>query len=268
MAVQPPVQARPGSPPPPPKPNKDEDARLLTIIEHLQELRYRLMVSAGALVVGIGASFYPLSRLFISFLEQPAKDRVPNFELVFTEPLEFWTAYFQVSLLLGIAIAMPVIVYQVLAFVGPGLTASERRWLFPIVIGASVSFLAGCTFAYYVELPPALKFLIGSTGGVDAHPLIRIQSYISFTTRLILVTGLVFELPLFVMGLAKIGVVRSGQLLRWWRQAIVIAFVVAAIVTPSIDPVTQSLVAGPIIGLYFVGIVLAKLVEGAPLIPR
>jgi sec-independent protein translocase protein TatC len=268
MAVQPPVQAPPPPPPQQPPPQRNQDARMLTILEHLQELRYRLMICAGALLVTVSASFYPLSKMFIRFLEQPAKDRVANFQLVFTEPLEFWTSYFKVSLLLGIAMAMPVIVYQILAFVSPGLTKAERRWLYPIVIGASVSFLAGCTFAYYVELPPALKFLLGNTGGVEAQPLMRIQSYIDFVTRLILVTGLVFELPLFVMGLAKIGVVRSGKLLGWWRHAIIIAFVAAAIVTPSIDPITQSLVAGPMIGLYFLGIVLAKFVEGAPLIQR
>ena len=267
MAAQPPVQA----PPPPshqPEPRRDHEAKILTILEHLQELRYRLMVCSGALLVGVSVSFYPLTRYFIRFLSEPAKSKVANFELVFTEPLEFWTSYFKVSLLLGVAIAMPVIVYQILAFVGPGLTKAERRWLYPIVIGASLAFLGGCAFAYYVELPPALKFLIGNTGGVNAKPLIRIQSYIDFVTRMIMVTGLVFELPLLVMGLAKIGVVRSRQLLRWWRHAIVVAFVVAAVVTPSIDPVTQTLVAAPIIALYFVGIVLAKLVEGAPLIQR
>jgi sec-independent protein translocase protein TatC len=267
MAAQPPVQA----PPPPsrqPEPRRDHEGKILTILEHLQELRYRLMVCSGALLVGVSVSFYPLTRYFIRFLSEPAKNKVDNFELVFTEPLEFWTSYFKVSLLLGVTIAMPVIVYQVLAFVRPGLTKAERRWLYPIVIGASLAFLGGCAFAYYVELPPALKFLLGNTGGVDAKALIRIQSYIDFVTRMILVTGLVFELPLLVMGLAKIGVVRSRQLLRWWRHAIVIAFVVAAVVTPSIDPVTQALVAGPIVGLYFVGIVLAKLVEGAPLIQR
>ena len=95
-----------------------------------------------------------------------------------------------------------------------------------------------------------------------------VQSYIDFVTRLILATALVFELPLVVMGLAKIGVVTSRKLLGWWRLAIVGAFIAAAIVTPSIDPVTQSLVAGPIIVLYFVGIALAKLVEGSPLIAR
>ncbi len=165
---------------------------------------------------------------------------------------------------------MPVHIYQLLAFVSPGLTWNERKWLYPIVFGATLSFIAGAAFAYYIELPPALKFLVDQPGDIteNVRPFIRIQSYIDFVTRLILVTGLVFELPLIVMGLAKIGIVTSKKLLGWWRYAIIGAFVGAAIVTPSIDPVTQSLVAGPIIVLYFLGIGLAKLVEGNPLFAR
>ncbi len=154
-----------------------------------------------------------------------------------------------------------------LAFVGPGLTKTEKRWAFPIVIGASAMFVAGCAFAYYIELPPALGFLLHSPGDF-ATPLISVQSYIDFVTRLMLITGLVFETPLLVMALAKVGVVTSRKLLKWWRFAIVGAFVVAAIVTPSIDPYTQTLVAIPMIVLYFAGIALAKLVESNPIIPH
>lgn len=265
MAIQPPAAA-PAQEPPPEPPKHEEEEKVLTILEHLQELRTRLLIAVLALLVGVSASVYPLTGWFIRFLSEPGKDRVEDFELVFTEPLEYWTTYFRVSLLLGVAIAMPVIVYQFLAFVGPGLTKDERRWVFPIVGGASLMFLAGAAFAYYVELPPALGFLLGSTG--EATPLIRVKSYIDFVTRLTLVTGLVFELPLVIMGLAKLGVVTSQKLIGWWRYAIVLCVIVAAIVTPSIDPLTQMLVAGPMIVLYFMSIGLAKLVEGRPLIPR
>lgn len=258
MAIEP-AEAPPTEQPP-------HDGKALTILEHLQELRQRVFIIAIALVIGVGLSAYPLTGYLIEFLSEPAKDKVENFELIYTEPLEYWTAYFRVTLLLGITIAMPVIVYELLAFVSPGLTKDERRWLIPLVIAATAAFLAGCAFAYYVELPPALNFLLVSNE--DVQPLIRIKSYIDFVTRLILVTGLVFELPLVVMGLAKIGVVNSRQLLRLWRYALVAAFVLAAIVTPSIDPITQSLVAGPMIVLYFLGIGLARLVEGNPLIRR
>ena len=262
MAVQPPAEDSSPS-------EQEESSRTQTILGHLQELRYRAMISAGALVIGIAVSFWPLTGMVIKFLAVPAQEQVDDFNLIFTEPLEYWTTYFRVSLLLGISISMPVHVYQVLAFVSPGLTWNERKWLYPIVVGATFSFLVGAAFAYYIELPPALKFLIDQPGDIsDVRPFIKIQSYINFVTRLILATALVFELPLVVMGLAKIGVVTSKKLLGWWRFAIVGAFVAAAIVTPSIDPITQSLVAGPIIVLYFVGIALAKLVEGSPMIAR
>jgi sec-independent protein translocase protein TatC len=266
MAVQPPAQAPPGEPPPEPPEQEQQRGKTLTILEHLHELRYRLMVASGALLLGVLVSLWPLTGWFIDFLAEPGRDRVEDFELIFTEPLEYWTSYFRVSLLLGVSLAMPVIVYQILAFVAPGLTPQERRWLYPIVLGASLAFVAGAAFAYYIELPPALSFLVGSTG--DIKPFIRIKSYIDFVTRVILVTGIVFEMPLVVMGLAKLGVVTSRKLLGWWRYAIVLAFVGAAVVTPSIDPITQSLVAGPMIVLYFLGIGLAKLVEGNPILRR
>lgn len=245
---------------------RDQDEKNLTILEHLQELRQRLMICAIALVVGVAVSFYPLSYWVLDWLKAPAEGRVENFELIFTEPLEFWSTFFRVSLLLGITLAMPVFVWQTLAFVGPGLTRNEKRWAYPIVFGASFMFVAGCAFAYFVMMPPALNFLLDFPD--QATPLISIRKYVDFTTRLMLVSGLVFETPLLVMGLAKIGIVSSRQLFRWWRFAIVGAFIVAAIVTPSIDPITQSLVAGPMIILYFVGILLAKLVEKTPIIPR
>jgi sec-independent protein translocase protein TatC len=238
----------------------------LTILEHLQELRHRLMICAGALVLGMIVSFYPLTKWVLEWIQEPAKDRVENFHLIFTQPLEYWTTYFQVSLMLGLTLAMPVILWQMLAFVGPGLTSNEKRWAYPIVLGASAMFVLGCAFAYYVELPPALNFLL-DTGGI-AEPFISVQKYVGFVTKLLIVNGLAFQVPLVVMGLAKLGIVTSRRLLGWWRFAIVGAFIISAIVTPSIDPVTQTLVAGPMIILYFFGIGLAKLVESRPIIPR
>ncbi|MCH8025488.1 MAG: twin-arginine translocase subunit TatC [Chloroflexi bacterium] len=261
MAAQPPAQSTSDETPQP-----DQQSRTVTILEHLQELRYRAMVTAGALVVGVGVSLWPLTGWVIKFLKQPAEDSKEGFVLVFFEPLEGWTTYFRVSLLLGIAIAMPVLVYQLLAFVSPGLTKTERRWVYPIALGASLSFIAGVAFAYYIELPPALRFLLNPPEGIG-EPLISAGKYFDFVTRLLLMTGLVFELPLVIMGMAKLGVVTSSRLWGWWRYAIIFAFVLAAVVTPSIDPITQSLVAGPIIVLYFAGIGLAKLVEGNPILP-
>jgi sec-independent protein translocase protein TatC len=245
---------------------RDEEKNL-TILEHLQELRRRLMICAGALVLAMVLSFYPATTWVLEWLKEPAESRVENFQLVFTQPLEYWTTFFRVSLLVGITLAMPVFLWQTIAFVGPGLTKNEKRWAYPIVIGASAMFVAGCAFARYVEMPPALNFLLDAPNDI-ATPFISVKSYVDFATRLMLVTGLVFETPLVVMGLAKIGLVNSRSLLRWWRFALVGAFILSAIVTPSIDPITQFFVAAPMIVLYFVGIGLARLVETKPIIPR
>ncbi len=259
MAVEAPPEATPS-------PEPREEGKLLTILEHLEELRKRLIWAAGSVIVATLASLVA-TQWILEWLIEPARDRLQGGEIVFTEPLEYWGTYFRVALLAGIAISMPMVLYQLMAFVGPGLTRQEKRWVYPIVFGASFAFVAGAAFAYYVELPPAFRFLLSTPGDV-AKPFLKVGSYVNFVTRLMLVTGLVFELPLVVMGLAKIGIVTSRRLWGWWRQAIILAFVAAAVVTPSIDPVTQSIVAGPIIVLYFAGIALAKLVEGRPILPR
>ncbi|MEX2247347.1 MAG: twin-arginine translocase subunit TatC [Dehalococcoidia bacterium] len=241
--------------------NREPDGKVLTIIEHLEELRYRVLVSAIALVVGVGVAIWPLTGYAIDFLVQPGKDEIDGFKLHQFQLMEYWSTYFRVAMLLGLAMAMPVIMYQLLAFVAPGLTRSERRWLYPIVIGCSLMFVAGMAFAYYIELPPALDFLLDPHTD-DVEPTIGVKTYIDAVTRLLLLTGLVFQLPFVIMGLAKIGVVTSRKLIGWWRYAFVAAVLLAAIVTPSIDPFTQAIVAVPIIILYVMGAGLAKLVEG------
>jgi sec-independent protein translocase protein TatC len=155
---------------------------------------------------------------------------------------------------------MPVIVWQVLGFLSPGLRGRERTWLWGTALGAGGLFLTGVLCAYYVALPPALDFLL-NFGDDYAEPTIRIGSYMDFVTRLLFWTGVSFEMPIVIMYLARFRVVTTTQLIHWWRLAFVGAFIIAAIVTPSIDPVTQTLVAGPIIILYIIGIGLAFLVQ-------
>jgi sec-independent protein translocase protein TatC len=246
--------------PPPPAPEPPRDERMMTLIEHIEELRYRLFVSALFVVIGLGVSVF-FGGDIIDFLKEPAEKRNEDFELQFIEPFELFVTYFRVSLLGGLIFGMPMIVYQGLRFVSPGLHPNERRWLYATVAGSFVLFLGGVAFAYYVALPPALNFLLDFGDGELARPNIRVGSYVDFVTRLLFWTGVTFQTPLVVMYLARFRVVTWRQLVRWWRIAIVGAFLIAAIVTPTIDPVTQSLVAGPIIVLYFLGILLAILVQ-------
>jgi sec-independent protein translocase protein TatC len=245
---------------PPSEPQEPASTKYMTILEHLAELRFRLVVAGGALVVATAACFYFTGQI-LEFLKEPAEDRSTDFVLIFTEPMEKLVTYFRVALLAGLIAAMPVIVFQLLMFVTPALTRQEKRWVYVVVFGASLAFVAGVAFAYYVALPPALGFLLNFGGDEVARPQIKIGSYVDFVTRLLFWTGVVFETPLLIMGLARFRVVNARQLVRMWRYAFIGAFVVSAIVTPSIDPVTQSLVAGPIIVLYAIGIVLAWLVQ-------
>ena len=247
----------PAEPPTPPQPEPSE--KLQTIMEHLRELRHRVMMSAIGVVIGLVISAV-FADDFIEFLKEPAEEKHPGLQLQFIEPFENFVTYFRVSLLGGLVVGMPMIVFQALRFVTPALHRNERWWLYGTVAGATGLFLGGVAFAYYIALPPALDFLLNFNNDL-AQPNIRIGSYVDFVTRLLFWTGVAFQTPIIVMYLARFGIVRARQLLEWWRLAVVGAFVVSAIVTPTIDPVTQSLVAGPIIVLYFLGIVLAVIVQ-------
>lgn len=231
----------------------------MTLLGHLRELRNRVTWMAGAVVVGMSIFFVPpIGFAAIEFLLEPAQS--DTFEAQAITPLENLVTYFRVALMGGIVVGMPMLIYQTLRFVTPALTPQEKRWIYPIVVGASLSFVVGMAFAYYLVLPAAYGFLF-EFGSSFARPSPTISSYMDLTIRLIVLLGLVFELPILIMGLARLRVVHWRKLLGWWRLAIIGAFVVSAVATPTIDPVTQSLVAGPMIVLYAVGIVLAYIVR-------
>lgn len=239
----------------------EETGGEMTLLEHLLELRSRVMWSALAVAAGMIAFFIPpVGFGVIGWLLAPARETVPDFRPQYIEPMENIAVYFRVALLGGVTVAMPMLVFQLLGFIAPALTKSEKRWLFPIVFLATVAFVGGLAFGYWIVLPVTLGFLL-SFGNDIAQADWRIGNYIGFVTRILLVMGFVFETPLLVMGLAKARVVTARKLLGWWRLAVVAAFLIAAVVTPTIDPITQSLVGGPIVVLYFVGIGLAWLVR-------
>jgi sec-independent protein translocase protein TatC len=233
----------------------------MTLLDHLFELRSRVTWSAAAVVVGMIPFFYiPLGEAAIDFLIEPARDQNPDFKAQAITPMENIFTYFRVVLLAGVAFGMPMLVYQALRFITPALTPQEKRWVIPIVLGTSVSFFLGLTFGYLVVLPAAYAFLFSfGTGFADVTP--TISSYMDLTLRLLLVMGFVFETPIVIMGLAKFGVVNAKKLRGWWRWALVGSFAISAVATPTPDPVTQTLVGGPMFILYVVGIGLAWLVR-------
>ncbi|MBM3140701.1 MAG: twin-arginine translocase subunit TatC [Chloroflexi bacterium] len=229
----------------------------MTLLEHLQELRSRVAWSGLAVLLGMIVFFIPpIGFGAIEFLLDPAVRQTPNFRAQAITPMENIVVYFRVALLGGVALGMPMLIYQSMQFVVPALTTREKRWTVPVVAGGSTMFILGLAFGYFILLPAAYGFLF-KFGSSFADITPTISSYMDLTTRLLLVCGLVFETPIIIMGLARAGVVSASRLTRWWRFALVGAFAISAILTPTPDPVTQSLVAGPIILLYFVGIGLA-----------
>ena len=246
---------------PEPGPPPEQGGGEMPLLQHLLELRTRVTWAAGAVLLGMAVFFVPrFGFATIEFLLEPARDRSPDFEAQAITPLENLVTYFRVALMGGLVLGMPMLVYQTLRYVAPALTPAEKRWIYPLVAAASLSFVGGMAFAYFVVLPPAYSFLF-DFGSSFATPSPTITSYMDLTIRLIVILGLVFELPIVVMGLARLRVVHWRRLLGWWRFAIIGAFVISAIATPTIDPVTQSLIAGPMVALYFVGIGLAWFVR-------
>jgi len=230
------------------------DEKRMTIFEHLAELRMRLIRSFVAL--GVATLFSLLfTRPVFEILKAPAQ----SIDLIFIDPTEGVGSYFRVALLAGVILAMPAIVYQAVMFVVPGLTPTEKRYLFWLLPGATLSFVVGVVFAYAVLMPPALTFLLGWPGEDIARPQIRLSSYIDFVTRFLFWVGVVFETPLIIYFLAKVRVVSPQRLASLRKYAIVGAFALGAVITPTFDPVNQTLVAVPLILLYEVGILLARL---------
>jgi len=230
----------------------------LTLGEHLQELRRRLFISALALLVGSAVSFAFFQEI-IEVLVRPShlQDGVGP-QLIYIEVTELLTTSVKVSLLAGLILAFPVILYQVVMFVAPGLTEGEKRYLFAFLPGAMLAFLAGVAFAYFVLAPPALRFLL-TFGGDIATPMIRISNLVDLMVRLLFWMGLAFETPLVMYLLAQLGVVNARTFARFRRLWVVVAFILAAIITPTFDPGNQALVAAPLLLLYEIGILLAKL---------
>lgn len=231
----------------------------MTLLEHLKELRYRVMVSGLAVLVGVVLCFY-FWETILGWMMAPARSRVDDFQVSSFSPTDRVGIIVKIGLYGGLIVASPVVVYQLLAFIVPGLTPRERRILLPGVLGAAAFMLAGMAFAYWVILPASLGFLL-SLGSDEIQDVIGIRQYVDFVTRIIFWVGLSFELPMVLAVAAKLGLVRARQLLGFWRYAVILVFVIAAIVTPTPDPLTQTFVAGPLFALYFLGILFAWLVQ-------
>jgi len=227
----------------------------MPFMEHLGELRTRIMRSLYSLIVGLAIAL-PFSERITDWLARPVTKL--GYKLVFTAPAEAFWVQMKVALIVGLFISAPGILWQVWAFVAPGLHEHEKKYAAPFVIIGTVMFLAGGAFSLFVVTPYAIAFLL-SYARDTLQPMITLENHIDFLLKFTLAFGAVFELPLVITLLARMGVVTSKQLARNRKYAILGAFIAGAVLTPTPDAFNQTLMAGPLILLYEVGIVCARI---------
>ena len=227
----------------------------MPFMEHLGELRVRIVRGLLALLVGLGIAL-PFSQKIVDYLARPVQATGNN--LVFLALTEAFWVQMKVAVIVGLFIAAPAILWQVWRFVAPGLHEHERKYAAPFVIVGSLLFLGGGVFSLKVVTPFAIQFLL-SYSRPGLQPMISIGSYVDFLLKFTLAFGLVFELPLAITVLARMGVVTPAALAKNRKYAILGAFVAGAILTPTPDAFNQALMAGPLIILYEVGIISARI---------
>lgn len=238
----------------------EQDEGRMTFFEHLEELRTRLIRAILAIIVGFTVCIAFGERLF-NLLASPITALLPQGStLIFTGLPDPFFMYLKVSFVAGIFLVLPFIVYELWRFVRPGLLEHERGMAVPFIVAAVLLFYMGASFAYFVVFPAAFKFFLGYQTEV-LKPMIAIKEYVSLVMLLMLAFGVVFETPIVIVFLGLLGVVDSGMLKRGRRYFIVLAFIIAAILTPTPDVINQTLMAVPMLIFYEVGIVILAFFE-------
>ena len=222
----------------------------MPLLRHLDELRRRVFKAFAAVILGVGVSF-AFAEQAINYLASPIGG---SEALVSIEVTENIAVYMRVALLGGVALGMPFILYQAMQFILPGLKGREKLWLILGVPFASLLFAGGAAFTWFLMIPTAIPFL---TSFIGITTQVRPANYFDFITNLMFWIGLSFEMPIVFMLLARLKFVTARQLAGGWRYAVVAITVVAAAITPTVDPVNMGLVTLPLMGLYLVSIVLA-----------
>jgi sec-independent protein translocase protein TatC len=226
----------------------------MTLWGHLTELRKRIIYSVAALIIGIIISVL-FGDYLLEFIARPIGGLENLLSIQVTENI---SVYFRVTMLGGFIIALPFILIQLFLFISPGMTMKERRWVLWAIPIATFLFLGGALFAYIVMLPTALPFLV-QFPGPDVLP--KWKDYVDFITNLIFWIGLSFETPLLMYLLAKLGIINAKGLAKQWRFAIIIIALIAAVATPTPDPINMAILMAPLFILYLLGILLAALAE-------
>lgn len=231
----------------------------LPFTEHLEELRWRLIIVIATITVWFGIC-YTYSVDIIKFVQKPL-----NQKLIFISPTEAFFVNLKVAFFAAIFLSLPVIIYQLWAFVAPGLLEKEKKYTLPFIISATICFIIGAGFCYFIVLPVGTKFLLSFAGG-ELKPMISVNNYISFISRFMIAFGAVFEFPVVIFFLSKVGIVTPEILSKNRRYSILGIFIISAILTPP-DVFTMFLMAIPLMGLYEISILIAKFFGKKAVIP-
>ena len=237
----------------------------MTFLEHLEELRWVFIKSSIAVLMASAACLGFSGKIF-RWLQGPLQQVLPEgSHFIATTPFESYAVYFKVALVFGFLAASPFLFYFFWAFLKPGLKKEERRGVIPLALVCSLLFVGGALFGYFFVFPTGFRFVVGILDGTGIVLYPKMSDYLSFALRLLIAFGVIFELPLFLLVLGKFGLVNATQLAKSRKYVLVGIFLVAGILTPGPDVLSQVLMALPLLLLYEVGIVLVRIFAPAPL---
>ena len=243
-------------------PDEDDDTSVagkMSFLEHLDELRKRIVNSAIAIGVCVVLGFAFINRI-VDFILAPTRHALPpGVKMIYTEPGEAFSLYIQISLIMGVVFAAPVIMYQVWMFIAPGLYSNEKRLAVPFVLFTTIGFVAGAAFNHYIAFPFMMAFF-ASFNTPDLAFMPRLDDVFGLYTKMLLGMGVVFQMPTVVFFLAKMKMITARFLIGNFKYAFLIIFVVAAVITPTGDMMTQTIFAAPMVALYFLSIAIAWVV--------
>ena len=243
-------------------PEEDDDdapGAKMSFLEHLDELRKRIVASAIAIGVGILLSFTFISRIYTFIMAPTMRLLPPGSQLIYTEPGEAFSLYLQLSLIVGVILAAPIIMYQVWLFIAPGLYSNEKKFAIPFVLLSTLGFVGGALFNHYIMFPWMMSFF-ASFNTQDLKFLPKLDAVFSLYSKFLIAMGVVFQMPTLVFFLAKMKLVTARFLAQQFKYAVLLTFIISAVITPTGDPVTQCVFAAPMIGLYGLSIVIAWIV--------
>jgi sec-independent protein translocase protein TatC len=243
-------------------PDEDDDnsaAGRMSFLEHLDELRKRIVNSAIAIGVCVVLGFAFINRI-VDFILAPTRRALPpGVKMIYTEPGEAFSLYIQISLIIGVVLAAPIIMYQVWMFIAPGLYSNEKRLAIPFVLFTTIGFVAGAAFNHYIAFPFMMAFF-ASFNTPDLAFMPKLDDVFGLYTKMLIGMGIVFQMPTVVFFLAKMKLITARFLLSNFKYAFLIIFIAAAVITPTGDMVTQAIFAAPMVALYLLSIVIAWLV--------